>query len=139
MKGTLWGVVFALLLCDVALLWFYGRKFREQQAVVNSLLPYAEQVNALTNNMLRNVSNVGASFSPNLMLTDTDGCGRTLESVIEGLGGHVLIARFSERHCSSCVSYSMDLIREVQKDTSWRIPIIYVADVSDWGVPPGFS
>lgn len=123
--------VLFLLACNVGVLWLYGRKAKEQQLVIESLLPYMDRVNTLSGNLLRNVRNAGEVVSDSAMLTGSQGETMTLGSVVEGLGDYVLVVRFSERHCQSCVAYAISLMKEVESDTTLRVPVIYVGDISN--------
>ena len=106
-------IIVVLAICNCWLLYTLANNNRNFSYIINSLSPYSDQANVLTNNLLQNIEYVGSSIPANTTLTNVDGDQFTLESICTMDSLPIIIVRFSSSHCSTCVDYSIKIAKEL--------------------------
>ena len=74
-------IIVVLAICNCWLLYTLANNSRKCSYIINSLSPYSDQANVLTNSLLQTVEYVGSAIPANTTLTNVDGDQFTLESI----------------------------------------------------------
>lgn len=129
--SLLYIAIFILLIVNVVVLYFFHRYKITSEMSISVVLPYVQKYSFLKSDLEHNVEFVGDTVN-DFDIRDLYGNQSSLGNLFPENQNLLVIARFSERYCSSCVKYMCDILRKIGNNVD--IPLVYMFGYSKHSV-----